>query len=295
MTSASATALSTQPRRKRPVTAHPAFAAMLGVWGAALGGLSIMVLPDALIEAGARAAGSDLLISEARLALSAALASVLGLGCLALGKLAGRSHRAAAVTQAATEPDVIDPAVDLGSPSLDAPLEAGKGLLPDAEAKEEAAADDATWPPAGPGEAEGERAADLPERAGEAAAWIRRELDLGEFADIPGRNAVWVEDPAPELGDACEPMAKPAAPSAIARLRAVPPAELSLCEMVERLAAALQEYQATQEVGDVASDDDAGAREALLDEALGALGRVTARGFAEQGPTEFVEARRGAA
>lgn len=68
MTSASATALSTQPRRKRPVTAHPAFAAMLGVWGAALGGLSIMVLPDALIEAGARAAGSDLLISEARLA-----------------------------------------------------------------------------------------------------------------------------------------------------------------------------------------------------------------------------------
>jgi hypothetical protein len=103
---------------------------------------------------------------------------------------------------------------------------------------------------------------------------------------------VWVHDPEPEPepeleGPAAlspepvpEPNPDPALVSAIARLRAVPPAELSLCEMVERFAAALQDYQAAR----AASGDTEAARrerEAVLSEALGALGRITGEGRAD--------------
>jgi hypothetical protein len=293
MTSATAIASHTLALRKRPVTAHPAFAALLGIWGAAIGALALMVLPDRLIEAAITATGSDMILSEARLALGGALAAVLGLCCLMLGKLAGGKHRAATKAKMAQDFAPIDPLADLGSASLDAPLGALLNASSDQpaddcdddtawlpELREEtltdkALTDDAGYQPASP------MASTMPGLETIAAA-APCALDLDEFAALPGRKAVWVEEPATgdTVGEASPP--RPA-PSALARLRAVPPGELSLCEMVERLAAALQEYQAAQD-RDTAGNEPASDREALLNEALGALGRVTERGFAEQEP-----------
>lgn len=287
----------TRPRRKRPVTAHPAFAAMLGVWGAAIGALAVVVLPDRLIEAAITAAGSDVLLSHARLALGGALGALLGLFCFMIGQLAGRGHRAASAARDADGPDLIDPAADLGIASLDAPL----GFTQDAPTSEEdGPADDDTWLPAFLGEVQ-----DEPTCFEEASALAMasaapdpapppRELDLSAFADMPGRNAVWVEEAVSATAEPSPPAPKPA-PTALARLRAVPPTQLSLCEMVERLAAALQEYQAAHGDDAASVDDSPQDREALLDEALGALGRVTSRGRAEQEPANAGPAFRAAA
>lgn len=125
------------------------------------------------------------------------------------------------------------------------------------------------------------------------------ELDLAEFGRLPGRNAVWVEGPLPGDPPAdpddrgkrdAEPM--PAAPqkqpsspslarsSAIARLRATPTEDLSLVQLVERLAAALHERQAAEDArphgaldGDSEGDASAG-RDAALAEAIRALGEL---------------------
>jgi hypothetical protein len=59
---------------------------------------------------------------------------------------------------------------------------------------------------------------------------------------------------------------RPVSPSAIERLRAVPPSELSLVQMVERFAAALHEHQSTP-----AGSTCLAARDAALAEALKAL------------------------
>jgi hypothetical protein len=274
MTCVTATLSPTPRRARRPVTAHPAFPAMIGVWGAVLGALSIAVLPASLVETAIAMAGSDLIVSEARIALGGALGAALGLCCLTLGKLAGRTHRVSATARGPRGVEAIDPLTDLGSPSLDAPLVA----LADGDRE-----DDDAWLPAldlesldEPACPEVESTLSPPDHSDMPPP---RALDLGEFAELPGRNAVWVEEPALDAIAMAGPAPRPA-PSAIARLRAVPPGELSLCEMVERLAAALQEYQAAHDESAAAPDSE-GDREALLNEALGALGRVTARGFAE--------------
>jgi hypothetical protein len=162
----------------------------------------------------------------------------------------------------------IDPAEDLGLESLDAPLSAdffarSNAWLPDQPADEMLAQ---------------EAAAELAAVRAEAGAKTPppRELDLAEFAILPGRNAVWVEDPAPN--SAADPAG--AVPAALAKLRAVPPADLSLCQMVERLAAALQEYQAGQH-GPTAASQAAAQREAVLQEALAALSSITRTGLAD--------------
>lgn len=310
MTSPSGITLQPFPRRTRPVTAHPAFPVLFGIWGAGIGALAVMVLPDSLIEAATTAAASDVLISEARLALSGALGVMLGLGCLMLGQLAGRRHCAALKARSGYKSRLIDPVADLGSASLDAPLglkkgawtERGKDHKDDVDA--DSPANDTAWLPVFLGEVQDEatsfEAASAAKLASPPAAASDdqsiapppREVDLSTFAQLPGRNAVWVEEPVSPMAQAptaAAPHSDPAprpAPSAIARLRAVPPTQLSLCEMVERLAAALQEYQADHsDAASEAAQGSAGEREALLEEALGALGKVTARGMAEQEPT----------
>jgi hypothetical protein len=152
----------------------------------------------------------------------------------------------------------IDPASELGSASLDAPVE----NMPFAAAA----------PVAEP----------APAVIAEAPAPV--ELDLADFAALPGRNAVWVEAPAaaaaePEPAPAPEPVLRavappPVSPSAIERLRAVPPSELSLLQMVERFAAALHEHQSAPVSG---SDPRAGmaGRDAALAEALKALATLS--------------------
>ena len=105
-----------------------------------------------------------------------------------------------------------------------------------------------------------------------------RELDLAEFAELPGRNAVWVEDQKQETATAPKPRPVPA--SALEKLRQTPPEELSLVEMVERFAGALHEHQQKEQSRLPRSGP---ARDAALAEALKALTLFTERGFDHRG------------
>jgi hypothetical protein len=261
----------------------------------------VMVLPAPVIEAFAGLVPADLAPPAARWMLAGCAALLLGLVAFGTGWVLARKGRAAA-PRAATGSDnlrPIDPARELGSDSLDAPLPAG---LFDRDASDDDwADDDADWPeddadwlPHAPDEAELalEAAAEL--ASARAAPNDQpappRDLDLAAFGALAGRNAVWVEEPAaltdlehqPEPEPEPEPNPDPALVSAIARLRAVPPTELSLCEMVERFAAALQDYRTTLEARE-GEDESREAREAVLHEALGALGRITGAELAAKG------------
>lgn len=113
-----------------------------------------------------------------------------------------------------------------------------------------------------------------------------REMGLAEFGDLPGRNAVWVEDPA-SSGLQSRTHRKPSTPtpaSALEKLRQTPPDQLSLVEMVERFAAALHEHQ-NQERARMALGQ--AGRDAALAEALKALTLFTERGF-DQGTAATV-------
>ena len=276
-------------RTKVPLSAHPAFAPLLGLWGALLGGLPVMVLPSELVTEATRGTMIglwDIPVQPVLAALSALLVGTLmfaGAMMKSGGFRRGASPRTI-VGAAARRVRPIDPVRDLGTRSIDDPIETMPFATPawrdSAVEPEEAGADSV---------------------AAAEAAPAPRELDLAEFAQIPGRNAVWVEEPGmpetgaepltepqpePSFAPAPEPLApaapvtelRPAAPpsppepgtAALARLRAVPPSELSLAEMVERFAAALQEHRDTPPARALGGADLA-AREAALAEALKAL------------------------
>jgi len=275
-------------RRQVSISAHPAFAPLLGLWGVLLGGLPVMVLPPALVAETTR--GS--LIGLWGIPVQPALAGLSGLlvgtivfvaAALKSGGLRRDASARSIIELAARRVRPIDPVRDLGTRSIDDPIETMPFATPawrdTAVEAEEARAQSAA-------EAETEAGAE----SGAAAA--PRELDLAEFGQLPGRDAVWVEEPAaiglvpaPEP----EPLAQPApvtelrrpAPTlpppppapgtaALARLRAVPPSELSLAEMVERFAAALREHREAPPARALGTADLA-AREAALAEALKAL------------------------
>ncbi|MGB3471764.1 MAG: hypothetical protein WBA51_13160 [Erythrobacter sp.] len=142
-----------------------------------------------------------------------------------------------------------------------------------------------------------------------------RALDLGEFARLPGRNAVWIEEvpvakhaetapvelhkaapaapvPAPELvPESPESMSPIESRTAIEKLRQVPPQELSLVQMVERFAAALHENQAATHAMATTGRGPAPnpPRDAALAEALKALSLFTERGFDVAAPDDVTE------
>lgn len=266
------------------LVAHRAFAPIIGLWGSMLGGLTIMVLPSALIEhalSGTMIGASGLPVQPIAAAIAAI---VLGGGLFAIA--AGASHR---VRRVAGEPSVvkrsvrpIDPVRDLGISSLDDPIETTPFATP-------------AW-----------HDAEVPDVAPEPQT-VPRELELSEFAELPGRNAVWVEEvaepvaqhapqPATEPLPVAEPLAEPvaaepvidtpvtalrqAAPlpdpgtAALARLRAQPTSELSMAEMVERFAGALHEHRTSPPTRALTAADLA-AREAALAEALKALAALS--------------------
>jgi len=135
------------------------------------------------------------------------------------------------------------------------------------------------------------------------------ELGLVEFGRLPGRNAVWLEGPLPDhlganhgertprdaepTGEAALQQPSPPAlarSAALARLRATPTEELSLVQLVERLAAALHERQAADESrapsaeAGGSQEHEGAAREAALAEAIRALGELAgAQGEADRG------------
>jgi len=260
-----------QPRRRRrarrPLAAHPLFVAVLALWGAALGALVTLVLPREVVLVTAAKAGLGMLGAAAPFALAGVAAAVLGGAMLALGKAlrprrreheAGRSLAARAL--AAHQVRTIDPASELGSASLDEPVETAPFAKLQPETLAPAPALEQPAPPVA--------------------------LDLAQFAALPGRNAVWVEGPlaaapapaaeAPaQAAPRPEPVLvrtapRPANSSAVERLRAVPTSELSLVQMVERFAAALHEHQSAP-AGRAGSRADQAARDAALAEALKAL------------------------
>ncbi len=116
-----------------------------------------------------------------------------------------------------------------------------------------------------------------------------RSLDLAEFAELPGRNAVWVEEPAPQedskpvsesepvsaITDA--PLAAQAPSiSALEKLRQTPTEELSLVQMVERFAGALHEHQEAERKRQPGTGPK---RDAALATALKALDLFSESGF----------------
>ena len=110
-------------------------------------------------------------------------------------------------------------------------------------------------------------------------------LDLGEFAELPSRNAVWVEEPSEEAVQTPErapaPVRAPVPASALEKLRERNPEELSLVEMVERFAGALHEHQEAERASIAKSGPT---RDAALAEALKALTLFTENGFDKGAP-----------
>lgn len=327
---------------KASIATHGAFVPILGLWGAALFGLTVLVLPDAMVERFSALSGGAVTGASARLTF-AAVATVLG-GALAF--VIGGALRSAALRQDTTRPIAcavhsrtarpIDPARELGSPSLDAPLDAEPfageeqeaefepvakpergtrgptlGELAqrgyEMEAPEDAVADatgkkeevvlthkkfrraliescEGATCEASPGSDEHEAPTPIkrkpmkrrPARSA-AAKSAPRELDLAEFADLPGRNAVWVEDAAGA------PHARAPIPAnALQKLRQTPTDKLSLVEMVERFAGALHEHQTSERAR---RPDGSVGRDAALVEALKALTLFTEQGFDQPGRT----------
>ena len=117
-----------------------------------------------------------------------------------------------------------------------------------------------------------------------------RSLDLGEFGSLPGRNAVWVEEPKtaqPEISQIAKTPQRPVLPkpeTALQKLRQTPPEDLSLVEMVERFAAALHDHQEQERSSTIHGHTE---RETALAEALKALSLFTEAGF-DQGAHKHV-------
>jgi hypothetical protein len=253
--------------RTGSLVAHAAFAPLLGFWGAALGGLVMLVLPPAMIAGLTASLPGAVPGLPVQPLLAALTALVLGgaLFILAAAMTRGARRRAErpSIAQMVTRRvRPIDPVRDLGTRSLDEPIEPEALAVPGWREDEDAETQAEPAPPAADNEA------GPPPRA----------LDLATFAAMPGRNAVWVEEaPAtPQQEPVPDPDPAPApAPgtAALARLRAVPPGDLSLAQMVERFAGALQEHRAGVPARALSVADLAG-REAALAEALKALAKL---------------------
>lgn len=273
-------------RRKRApglLVAHQVFAPMMGLWGAVLAGASVMVVPGPVFAgaiAGTMLADLGALAQPAIAGLAAVLlGTALFVIAAAASRKASRRGETLSVAEFAVR-RVIDPARDLGGQSLDDPLDTMPFAKPAwQDVAETAAEPEFTAPPA------------LEDESGPAPL----SMDLAAFAELPGRNAVWVEEnvaeaeseadadvsePLPEIDQpvasvtvANLPLPEPGT-AALARLRAVPTSELSLAEMVERFAGALHEHRTSPPARSLSAADLA-AREAALAEALKALAALS--------------------
>ncbi|MEA1620066.1 hypothetical protein SOQ14_14220 [Erythrobacter sp. T5W1-R] len=82
-----------QARTRVPLRAHPAFAPLLGIWGAALGGVMMGVLPAAILASLASTMPAELAPFPARLTFAVGGAVVLGLVSFALARGLGARAR----------------------------------------------------------------------------------------------------------------------------------------------------------------------------------------------------------
>jgi len=274
-------------RRSGALVAHRAFAPLLGLWGAALGALPVLVLPPALIDGAIRGTTLALLNGSAQAVIAGLSAMVLGGGLFMFAaSMSGRARpkstaqSIAAMATGRTRP--IDPARDLGNRSLDDPIKTMPFATPAWRNESEHASAPAPLSQPAPQPAPPPVVSAVPE----PAPSVPRALDLAAFAELPGRNAVWVEDapeaaPVPAVTDEPQPSAplsrlplpEPGS-AALSRLRAVPPSELSLVQMVERFAGALHEHRESAPARTLTGAELA-ARETALAEALKALASLS--------------------
>jgi hypothetical protein len=309
-------------RNLGPLVASRFYAPLLGMWGALLAGGSVMVLPPALVHAATEGTLIGTFDMPTQTVIAGGLALVLGIALYAPAAARSaaarrRLHPISVLASMSRRVRPIDPVRDLGSKSLDDPIETMPFATPawrDADVDAPHSASEPVAQPAPVQEAEAQplprfmrhaipevapapAPAPQPAMASHGPAGdMPQELDLAAFAELPGRNAVWVEEApaaaAPPIVDpafvptreADEPAAAPSRPAAppppapgtaaLARLRAVPASELSMIEMVERFAGALHEHRAASPARNLPAAELA-AREAALAEALKALAALT--------------------
>jgi hypothetical protein len=214
-------------RVRQPLRAHPLFGTVLALWGAMLGGFVTMALPvDAVLAAAARI-GLGELGGMGRFALAGIAAASVGALMLVLAETIRVSRRnpkgtPSIAAKAVRKVRTIDPHTELGSPSLDAPVETMPFSAPEPRFRPEY-------------EAEAETDTEVEAEAEAAPEYVRAhdapiELDLAEFGMLPGRNAVWVEEqvedratpePAPEFAAPAEE-----APALLAAKRQAAPAPI---------------------------------------------------------------------
>ncbi|MEL6529582.1 MAG: hypothetical protein AAFQ27_06440 [Pseudomonadota bacterium] len=317
-------------RNRRPISTHPFFVPSLAIWGALLAGLTVLVLPGDIINRITTVTALGVLDNFARY-FFAALAALMGAACGYFTAIKWRSMVAARsgtiVDDASDQVRPIDPVAELGSDSLDAPIEeepADEELLeldvpvdahqfdttddqevtepietlelgaeqeadPEPQVEVEAIdplkdehckpAKDADEPfdrpllrRKRPREKPFELVQALGDHRARQAALHKDLLDLGEFTQLSDHKQANESNGRPSKTDH--------APTAIDKLRAVPPQDLSLMQMVERLAVALHERQEAARAKP--QTEQAFERDAALAEALKALSLFTESGRAPQ-------------
>ena len=242
---------------------------VLAVWGAAVPGFAVLALSSVDIARVSMFLGLGALGWAAKLVYATLAALVGGLAMFAAGTVLAKFHAPrssecffASLGDESVRP--IDPTADLGSDSLDAPLEAMPFSRP--ERQEEPSAVDAylngeTTPDAI--KHESSETSDQPQTSDVEAdnKFEDDSLDLGAFErildDEPESGPAVVNGPDLKARSSFAAISASQQPaSGIEKLRAVPPEELSLVQLVERFAAALHDAQ------DAAPQDFTGSRAA---------------------------------
>lgn len=290
-----------RPRGRQTLAAHRMFAPILGIWGASLAVLPVMVLPSSLFAEASQGTGLILLGQLAQPVFAGLGGMLLGGSLFVAAAAINRNARRrvyfpSIAARAGRQVRMIDPRRDLGSASLDEPVRAmpfvAAALKHHAETTRAAVTPTAFAPAPGRATAPAAAPAQLVPVADMPPP---RALDLAEFAMLPGRNGVWVQD-LPVAAEAALPLAAarqaqplrlaPAPESTVSstgpafnataldRLRAVPANELSIVQMVERFAAALQDHREATP-GAAATARDIASREAALAQALRALAALS--------------------
>lgn len=281
-------------RKSKPITQQAIFVPSLAIWGAIVGAAMVYVLPYSVVK---RLTPQPVFDAIAPNTHSAAMAIAAICGAVGMFVLARLIQRKAMADTDEVESDefedaeafTIDPSEDLGSDSLDAPLEdetleLEEPVVDDFDDFDDFAGHDPEW-------VEDLREEDQSDPLNDhLASWAKgpqvgsREEDVrvARAEEEPEADCQPVEalDPASPEEDiveeesaAKEALAVPVE-TAIAKLRAVSPQDLSLVQMVERLAVALHENKASAH-----SRNPAQARDAELAAALKTLSRLTEEGI----------------
>ncbi|MFA9200044.1 MAG: hypothetical protein ACEQR8_02495 [Cypionkella sp.] len=255
--------MSQQPKRTSaaaPISAHPAFPAIVALWFAALLGIGSLVLPIGLFERASEASGLAGIVAAAQPPLGMTARLAIALGGAGIGTLLGLAIARRVIGEAPapkrrSADGASKPPISAHDELFEGGFDAGDDL-----ARFEPALSRAPAAQTAPS-LEEEAAAASNARPGPALAEADAPLDLGEFAAAAEADPAWetrearADDDEP-LGDFHDAPAAPPAPAAQRPL-----AELGMAELVERFARALQQHRnaATGSAGQRAAGAEPGA------------------------------------